>query len=75
MNNLQPRVKKAVVPAVTPKSARVAPPGLEEIVVTFGDIYDYVRPGGSLDPRWQAHDLASMELPFPCCFPGILRRG
>ena len=41
-----------------------APHGLEEIVATFGDIYDYIRPGGQLDPRWQADHLASVELPF-----------
>jgi hypothetical protein len=28
-----------------------APYGLEEIVAAFGDIYDYIRPGGHLDPR------------------------
>ena len=31
---------------------------------TFGDIYDYIRPGGQLDPRWQADHLVSVELPF-----------
>jgi hypothetical protein len=30
--------------------ALVAPHGLGEIVATFGDIRNYVRPGGSLDP-------------------------
>ena len=39
--------------------------GLKQIVATFGDIYDYIRPGGRLDPRWQADYLAAMELPFP----------
>lgn len=42
-----------------------APHGLQQIVATFGDIYDYIRPGGDLDPRWQADYLAAMELPFP----------
>jgi hypothetical protein len=41
-----------------------APRGLEEIVVTFGDIYKYIQPGGSLDPRWQADFLSSVALPF-----------
>ena len=44
--------------------ALVAPHGLGEIVTTFGDIRSYVRPGGSLDPRWQADYLASVKLPF-----------
>ena len=44
---------------------RMLPPhGLEEIIETFGDIYDYIRPGGVLDPRWQAGHLASVALPF-----------
>jgi hypothetical protein len=31
----------------------VVPNGLEQILTTFGDIYKYIRPDGSLDPRWQ----------------------
>jgi hypothetical protein len=42
-----------------------APHGLEGIVASFGNIYDYIQPGGSLDSRWQADCLASVELPFP----------
>jgi hypothetical protein len=43
----------------------LAPPhGLEQIVGTFGDIYNYIQPGGHLDPRWQADYLASVALPF-----------
>ena len=37
----------------------------------LGDIYDYIRPSGHLDPRWQPDYLASVELPFSCrvgCF-------
>ena len=41
-----------------------APRGLEEIVASFGDIYEYIQPGGSLDPRWQADFLTSVDLPF-----------
>ena len=41
-----------------------APCGLQEIVVSFGDIYKYILPGGSLDPRWQADFLTSVDLPF-----------
>jgi len=39
-----------------------APRGLEEIVVSFGDIYKYILPGGSLDPRWQADQRRSSLL-------------
>jgi hypothetical protein len=45
-------------------SPLLAPHGLEEIVSTFGDIYEYIRPGGVLDPRWQAEQLANLALPF-----------
>jgi D-alanyl-D-alanine carboxypeptidase len=52
-----------------------APRGLEEIVVSFGDIYKYIQPGGSLDPRWQADFLASVDLPFslPLAWDPLLR--
>src|SRR5882757_1429873 len=43
----QPANEAAVVAGIT------APQGQKEIVSTFGDIYGYIRPGGSLDPRWQ----------------------
>jgi hypothetical protein len=48
------------------------PDGLQEIVKTFGDIYDYIQPGGALDPRWQADNLASVSL--PCSIPLALKR-
>ena len=46
-------------------AALVAPNGLKQILTTFGDIYKYIRPDGSLDPRWQADFLERMALPFP----------
>jgi hypothetical protein len=51
-----------------------APHGLEGIVASFGNIYDYIQPGGSLDSRWQADCLARWNFPSPCRFPGIFRR-
>jgi hypothetical protein len=42
----------------------VAPHGLEQILTTFGDIYKYIRPDGSLDPRWQEDFLVRLMLPF-----------
>jgi hypothetical protein len=50
-------------PDVEPPMA--VPNGLEQILETFGDIYKYVRPDGSLDPRWQVDFLAPVALPFP----------
>jgi len=41
-----------------------APRGLEQILATFGDIREYIRPDGVLDPRWEADHMASVTLPF-----------
>ncbi len=41
------------------------PHGLQEIVEAFGDIYEYIRADGSLDPRWQSDFLARVSLPLP----------
>ena len=41
------------------------PSGPEQIVATFGNIYEYIRADGSLDPKWQADFLTRMTLPFP----------
>ena len=54
--------EKMLGPAIVP--ALVAPHGLEQILATFGDIHSYIRPGGSLDPRWQADYMANVELPI-----------
>src|SRR6185437_3667778 len=42
-----------------------APHGIEQIVASFGNIYEYVRKDGSLDPRWTADYLVRIALPFP----------
>ncbi|HXQ97493.1 MAG TPA: M15 family metallopeptidase [Candidatus Limnocylindrales bacterium] len=50
---------------ISPAAVLFTPPnGLEQILATFGDIYEYVRKDGSLDPRWQADFLARATLPF-----------
>ncbi len=41
------------------------PEGLDQIRATFGDIFKYVLPDHTLDPRWQADFLALVALPFP----------
>jgi hypothetical protein len=41
------------------------PHGLEQIMMTFGELYNYVRKDGSLDPRWQGDFLRRVALPFP----------
>jgi LysM repeat protein len=40
------------------------PNGLEQILATFGNIYDYIAEDGTLDPRWQAEFLTRSALPF-----------
>jgi len=41
-----------------------APNGLDGIIAAFGDIYEYIRQDGTLDPRWQADFLAKARAPF-----------
>ena len=40
------------------------PNGLEEILATFGNIYDFIREDGGLNPSWASKHLARVELPF-----------
>src|SRR5438105_7802574 len=43
----------------------IAPPhGLDQIVATFGDIFAYLTPDHTLDPRWQSEFLGRVALPF-----------
>ena len=41
------------------------PHGLNGILTTFGDIFSYLGPDHSLNPRWQAEHLITVALPFP----------
>ena len=44
----------------------VAPPhGLDQIVATFGDIFEHINPDHTLNPSWQAEFLQPITLPFP----------
>lgn len=49
----------------TVSAVLATPHGLEEILTTFGDIFDYITPAHTLDPRWQAQYLERIMLPFP----------
>ncbi len=43
-----------------------APPsGLPAILDTFGNIFEFIREDGSLDPRWEKTQLGRTPLPFP----------
>ena len=41
------------------------PHGLEEIIASFGEIYEYIGTDGQLETRWQLEFLATVSLPFP----------
>jgi hypothetical protein len=41
------------------------PHGLNQICSTFGDIFQFIQPDHSLDPRWQTEFLTLITLPFP----------
>ncbi|MBI2998137.1 MAG: M15 family metallopeptidase [Deltaproteobacteria bacterium] len=44
----------------------LAPPhGLDAILDSFGDIFDYIRDDGILDPRWEVEQLLRAPLPYP----------
>ena len=49
----------------TPALGLVPPNGLDQILATFGDIFDYIGPDHTLNPRWQNEFLQRIALPFP----------
>jgi D-alanyl-D-alanine carboxypeptidase len=48
-----------------PTATLASPHGLDQIRTTFGDIFKYILPDHTLDPRWQAEFLTRIALPFP----------
>jgi hypothetical protein len=48
-----------------PTAPLACPHGLDQIRATFGDIFQYILPDHTLDPRWQAGHLTTIPLPFP----------
>jgi hypothetical protein len=48
-----------------PTALLAGPHGLDQIRATFGDIFQYVLPDHTLDPRWQTEFLSRITLPFP----------
>ncbi len=50
---------------VTPALGLILPHGLDQIPATFGDIFDYIGPDHTLNPRWQNEFLQRIALPFP----------
>jgi hypothetical protein len=49
-----------------PSPVALLPPcGLDEICITFGDIFGYIAKDHTLDAAWQTEFLARVALPFP----------
>jgi hypothetical protein len=48
-----------------PRAGLAPPNGLQEVLATFGDIYKYLKPDGTIDPKWEIDQIASAPLPFP----------
>jgi hypothetical protein len=44
--------------------APASPHGLDEIIATFGDIFEYMGPDHTLSPSWQEDNLQRITLPF-----------
>ena len=58
--------RRELAPPAPARALPVSPPhGLDALRAQFGDIYDYLRDDGTLDPRWEADQLARAPLPFP----------
>jgi hypothetical protein len=47
------------------RASKLTPPaGLQQILAIFGNIYEFIREDGTLDPRWEAEHFARAPLPF-----------
>jgi len=55
-------------PAAAVAPALAVPNGLDQVLATFGNIYNYIRDDGTLDPRWEAENLTRAALPFSIPF-------
>jgi murein DD-endopeptidase MepM/ murein hydrolase activator NlpD len=49
-----------------PRAAAWPPPpaGLQGVLDAFGNIYDFIRDDGTIDPRWEAQNVVRVALPF-----------
>jgi hypothetical protein len=59
--DLKPRV------VALPRGAAWPPPpvGLQGVLAAFGDLYDFIRDDGTVDPRWEMQSIVRCALPFP----------
>jgi LysM repeat protein len=57
--------RRAPAPLAPQRTLSIQPPhGLDALRAQFGDIYDYLREDGTLEPRWETEQLARAPLPF-----------
>ena len=52
------------LPGAGSRVSLVPPRGRDQIIETFGDIFSYIRPDHTLDPKWQLDSLVTIPLPF-----------
>jgi hypothetical protein len=50
--------------ATAPAALLFPPSNYKEIVATFGNLTEYIRHDGTLDPRWEREFMAHARLPF-----------
>jgi LysM repeat protein len=58
---LRPRV----VPLPRSAAWPAPPQGLQAVLATFGNIYEFIKDDGSIDPRWETQNIARVALPAP----------
>lgn len=54
-----------VIEPPVPASGLIVPNGLEGILATFGNIYQFIREDGRLNPHWESGHFGRAPLPFP----------
>lgn len=59
-----PRLPKPAARAREVKPWPAPPNGLQEIIKTFGNIWDYVADGDRPDPKWEVQFMVSAKMPF-----------
>ncbi|MGH7791446.1 MAG: M15 family metallopeptidase [Thermodesulfobacteriota bacterium] len=57
------------------KTSLATPNGLEEILSTFGNIFQFMTDDGRLDPHWESKHLGRAPLPFPMALSWDLSQG
>jgi len=59
------QILQTASPTVLSASQLAPPNGLQQIIDTFGDIFEFLHSDQTLDPRWESEMLTRITLPFP----------